>query len=361
MSTYLMENNLFLSNNVNDKSKIFFNSKATKFNLEPIANTMARLINSSPYPGDLSVDSYSWITDSALCMDELYNPDFMFLSYANPYYVALNTPYKDLNWENHMEELFSEVGRFLNETEYMPIIVGTGGTYPMEGIIDLSYLEGESNFNWPGSVYASVYNATSKDLKYLENDKAIQMIIPCERLKVMAEEPKEVLPDYFLLARRGYAFSKQNKPSNYSVNARDVNIPIIAPQPVNNISQVSKLIRSLLFRQRRVVLIILEGVSSLDFRWEHEICSNTYSWFTYLPEELQYLTLGTGLNLPSYRIFSKFCFPRFSFNTFLKRLNLEKKTVGSKANVRSVAIGSRRNLTHLASGADITIECGYSS
>lgn len=359
MSTYLMESKLLLRNKANDKSKIFFNSKATKFNLEPITNAMARLINSNPYPGDLSLDSYSWITDTALCMDEIYNPNFMFLSYANPYYVAMNTPRKDLNWGDHIEELFSEVGRFLNETEYTPIIVGTGGTYPTEGVIDLNYLEGESNFNWPGSVYASVYNATSKDIKYLEKDKAIQMVIPFERLKVMAEEPKEVLPDYFLIARRGYAFSKQDSPTNYSVNARDVDIPIIAPQPINSISQVSKLIKSLLFRRKRVVLIILEGVSCQDFKWEHRTCRNTYSWFTYLPEELQYLTLGTGLNLPNYRIFSKFCSPRFNFNTFLNRLLIEGKTVGSKNGIRSAAIGSRRNLTHLASGADITIECGY--
>ena len=38
--------------------------------------------------------------------------------------------------------------------------------------------------------------------------------------------------------------------ANYSVNARDVDIPIIAPKPINKISQVPKLIKSLLHRKK---------------------------------------------------------------------------------------------------------------
>lgn len=362
MASYVMEADLSIRNNkIIEKSKIFLNNKAAKANIRPIANDISRFINSNPYPGDLSPDSYGWITDTALYMDEIYNPDFMFISYANLYHLTLNTPHNELNWDIHMEELFYQVGRFLDETDYIPVILGTGGTCPIQGVTDLSYLEGEANFNWPGSVYASVYNATSKDLKYLENDKAIQMVISYERLKAMAEEAQEVLPDYFLIARRGYAFSPSNSFANYSVNARDVDIPIIAPKPINKISQVPKLIKSLLHRKRRVALIVLEGVSCLDFRWNHQICSNTYSWFTYLPEELQYLTLCTGWDFPNYRIFYKFCSPRSSFNSFVNKLNLEGKTLGSKINIRSAAIGSRRNLTHSACRADISVECGYSS
>ncbi|NLB88068.1 MAG: hypothetical protein GX790_02400 [Syntrophomonadaceae bacterium] len=360
MSIFLMEHQLLIRNNLNNKSRIFFNTKAAKANIKLIASDIAQLIISNPYPGDLRLDSYRWITDTALYMDEIYNPHFMFLSYANLYHLVLNSPYDESNWNLHIEELFYQVGRFIDKTDYIPIILGSGGTYPIEGITDLSYLEGEANFNWPSSVYATVYNAGKKDLKYLEKDKAIQMVIPYERLKAMAEEPKEVLPDYFLIARRGYAFSKSNVPTSYSVNARDVEIPIIAPQPINRVSQVAKMAKSLLHRRKRVALIILEGVSSPDFRWTHHICSNTYSWFTYLPEELQYLTLCTGWDFPSYHIFYRFCSPKYSFNTFLNKLNLEGKTVGSKINIRSAAIGSRRNLTHLASGADIAIECGYS-
>lgn len=355
MSTQLISPNLV--NRRGNKSKIFHNSKTKKLNLEFITKDLSELVNSNPYPGDLKVESYNWITETALYMDKAYNPNFMFISYANPYYASLHTHPDDLNWEDHLEQLFYEVGRFVNETDYIPIIIGTGGTYPIEGIIDLSGLDGAANYNWPGLVYNSLYNTTPKDLKLIEKDASIQMIIPCERLRVMVEEPKNYLPDYFLLAKRGYAFLNEMSESVYRVNARDVNVPIIAPQSIHNISQVNKLIKSLLYKQKRVVLIILEGISCTDFRWNYQTCSNTYSWFTYLPEEFQYLTIGTSFKLPY--LLNKFCSSQLTFDKFLLKLPYENRTIGNKLNIRSAAIGSRRTLTHLASGADISLECGY--
>ncbi len=341
----------------NNKIKIFLNPR--KANLGNVTKSICDFVKDNSYPGDLNLNSYDWITEAALRMDATYNPNFMFLSYANPYYAAIHTPPNVLMWEKHLEKLYYEVERFINQTDYIPIIVGTGGTYVLEDRVDLSYLEGRVNFNWPGSVYASVYNSTAKDLKMMKKDNAIQMVIPRDRLRVMAEEPQEKLPDYFLIARRGFALTDADINNIHRVNARDAVIPVSAPRPVNSISKINKLVRNLLAQQKRVVLIILEGISCSDFKWDYQPCSNTYSWFTYLPEGFQYLTLGTGLELLKFNVFSKFCSNNINFNNYLKNLALEGKIIGSKNKIKSAAIGSRKTLTHIASGADITVECGY--
>lgn len=359
MAVDLMSNRLHFTSEISNESKMFFNPKIIKEeNLEKLSWHIKDMGCYNLYPGDTSIGSYRWITDMAINMDNMYNPDFMFLSYANPYYAAIYTPPQYLFWEDHLEALFSEVKRFLNNTDYVPIILGTGGTYPLEGKIDLFYLENQANYSWPGLVYASVYDTDTKDLKLLEKDKSIQMIIPSERLQVMTEEEKEILPDYFLIARRGYAFLEHDADNIYRVNGRDADIPIMAPKPIKNIRQINRLARYLLTQRKKVALIILEGISCTDFKWEHQVCSNTYSWFTYLPEEFQYLTIGSGVKISDLNIFTKYCSKKEPFTQYLEKINLGSKTIGGKSNIKSAAIGSRRNLTRIASGADIIVECG---
>ncbi|NLJ73194.1 MAG: hypothetical protein GX333_09305 [Syntrophomonadaceae bacterium] len=358
MGANLVNQNLFITSEAMN-GKVFFNPKIFKAqDLAQVIQNAEEICNYDKYPGNLEMGSYEWITNTAFKIDELYKPDFLFLSYANPYYAAVYNSPDNLFWGEHIEALFSEIARFLEETDYTPIIVGTGGTYPLEEKRDLAYLESKVSYNWPGGVYASLYDASYKEIKLLEKDKSIQMIIPQERISAMSEEPNELLPDYFLVARRGYAFLEENSSNIYRVNARDAEIPVIAPRPIKNIGQINKLAKDLLASHKKVALIIMEGISVADFKWEHQICSNTYSWFTYLPEEFQYLAIGTGVKISDLKIFANFCHTGEPFINYLNKLNLTPKTIGGKQNIRSVAIGSRQNLTRIASGADIAIECG---
>lgn len=339
------------------KTNIMTSPEVNKENMQQVISKVSEFIKNRPYPGDLSIDSYGWITDTALLLDELYSPSFIFLSYANTYYASLYTPSQQLEWDKHQEQLFLEIDRFIHQTDFIPIIIGTGGTCSKQGEIDLSYLEGKSIL-WPSLLYASVYGATAKDLKLLKKDKGIQLLIPRERLQALSEEANEVLPDYFLIARRGYTFVNKNSGPIYRVNAREAYIPAVAPEKVNGVSQIYKLIKSLLAKKKRVALILLEGLSCEDFIWEYQEISNTYSWFTYLPEEFQYFTLTTGLNVPDFHMFSKVFFNQLSFDKYLSEILPEGRAIGRKIGIKSAAAGSRRILTRIASGADIVVEGG---
>ena len=256
------------------------------------------------YPGDLEMDSIDWVTDTALAVEKFYKPDFMFLSYATPYFLALFQPEQQLDWDGIKKRLFAQIERFISETGYTPVILGTGGTQPIEAEVDLTGLDGVVTCSRMGPVYAGLYNPTEKDLEYLEQLETVQMVLPKERLVHVwsgGSENKINMPDYLLVASRGYVFHSlvNTKRVLHRVNARDNVIPIESPEPVKSIGDIAGMIKKRL-RKERVVFIIAEGIDVEDFYFASHRCTNNYSWYTYLPGEGQYLVAGSGKHLPEH-------------------------------------------------------------
>lgn len=327
---------------------------------------VSNLLHQYSYPGELDLLSIDWVTDMALEVNRVYQPDFIFLSYATPYLISLFMRQGQYDWDAIRSHLFAEVNRFTSQTGYTPYIIGSGGTLPLEGEVDLTSLDGIVTASRMGPVYAGLYQPSERDLHYLNELESVQMILPRERLHqvwVPGINYEGPLPDYLLVAARGFAFRTANSSRRplYRVNARDNSIPVAAPEAVKSITDISVLIRKRL-RKERVALIVLEGIDLDHFYPGAECCSNTFSWYTYLPGEGQYLAMTTGKHLPDhpyppgYRDYEDFEGKAYPLSGYYR--TLPEGTLGSISSIRSAAVGSRSVMTHIAAGADITIE-GY--
>ena len=106
-----------------------------------------------------------------------------------------------------------------------PFILGTGGTMPLEGEVDLTELDGLVT----ASAWVDLCRAvppSDRDLYYLNQLEAIQMILPQNRLSQVWKPGSSFegrIPDYLLVAARGFAFCTpdSSKKPLYRVNARD--------------------------------------------------------------------------------------------------------------------------------------------
>ena len=332
----------------------------------PLMEWINKLLYNYPYPGDLNPESIDWVTDVALELERVYQPKFVFLSYASYYLISLFTRHGRFDRDFFLQHLFTAVERFISQTGMTPFILGTGGTMPLEGEVDLTELDGLVTASRMGPIYAGLYHPSDRDLYYLNQLEAIQMILPQNRLSQVWKPGSSFegrIPDYLLVAARGFAFCTpdSSKKPLYRVNARDNAIPIFAPDPIKSIVDIPPAIKKRL-RKERVALVVLEGIDREQFMFGSDSCANTYSWYTYLPGEGQYLAITTGKHLPDhpyppgYRDYQEEGGKTYPFSGYFR--SLPTGTLGSTSSRRSIAVGSRSVLTHAVSGADISIE-GY--
>lgn len=192
------------------------------------------------------------------------------------------------------------------------------------------------------------------------------MILPQDRFAQVWRPPSNFeggIPNYLLVAARGFAFGTPDSTKRplYRVNARDNRIPVYAPDPIKSIVDIAPAVKKRL-RKERVALVVLEGIDLEHFAFGNDSCSNTYSWYTYLPGEGQYLAMTTGRHIidhpypPGYRDYQDEKGKTYPFSGYYRSLPIG--TIGSLSSKTSIAVGSRSVLTHVASGADISIE-GY--
>lgn len=332
----------------------------------PLMDWLSELLVDYPYPGDLNPQSIDWVTDVAIELERVYQPRFVLLSYANFYLISLFKRCSQADREILCQRLFTAVERFFRQTDMTPFIMGTGGTIPLEGVVDLTELDGCVTANRMGPVYAGLYQPSENDLHYLNQLDAVQMVLPQNRLAQVWNPDnnfEEKIPDYLLVTARGFAFRTPNssKKPLCRVNARDNAIPIFAPDQVDSIVDIAPAVKKRL-RKERVALVVLEGIDREQFMFGSDSCANTYSWYTYLPGEGQYLAITTGKHLPDhpyppgYRDYQEEGGKTYPFSGYFR--SLPTGTLGSTSSRRSIAVGSRSVLTHAVSGADISIE-GY--
>ena len=332
----------------------------------PLVDWVSNLLAHYPYPGDLNTQSVDWVTDIALELERVYQPRFVLLSYANYYLISLFKRSSQYDREAFRKQLFAAVDRFFSQTNMTPFIIGTGGTLPLEGEVDLTELDGFVTASRMGPIYAGLFQPSERDLFYLNQLEAIQMILPQNRLSQVWNPGNGFegkIPDYLMVAARGFAFCTpdSSKGRIYQVNARDNSIPIFAPDPIKSIVDIAPAIKKRL-RKERVALVILEGIDREQFAYGNDFCSNTYSWYTYLPGEGQYLAMTTGKHLPDhsyppgYRDYKEEEGKSYPFSGYYR--SMPSGTLGSILSKRSIAVGSRSILTHVASGANLCIE-GY--
>lgn len=334
--------------------------------MHPLIRETGRILAENPFPGDMDMESVSWVINTALELYNMYQPRFMMLNIATPFFKSIFQAPALYNRTELADKVFSEIERFTSLTGMFPVIAGTGDTTPLKGEINLAMLDGLVNCAGMGPVYAGVYDPSSQDLDFLLQHDDVELVMA--KSKLISEwggTPDFIkrLPDYLLVARKGYIFRAYGSMSRtfYQIPSRHDYIPLLAPDKADSITDIAGMVRKLV-ADKPVALIVAEGLGEKDFPAGYKRCRNTLDWYSYVPGDGFYLALSTGQHLPYHQ------FPpgyRYYLDDGEDKLypfsgpyrEMPSRAIGHTLAVRSAAVGNRSIMTHVASGADISVEC----
>jgi len=271
-----------------------------KIELENELTGMVReIIQNNRYPGDMDLRGIDWVTDMGLRLADKYNPDFMFLSYAQPYFFSAYGQGTPGEWESVMKRIFDNVEKFLAGTDFWPVVVGLGRMTDLLGKIDLSILDCLAiATNW-SLQYAGLFNPTAEDIEKVKAMPKIEKVISKEDFVKEyggSESFIKRFPDYLLTAEEGYTFKGFESTSRKikKIPAKNTEIPVYTTLgEVNSLIDIRGLIDSVL-PEKKVALIVIEAIGAEDFEYEYKLCSNKLNSYIYEHIESQYLAMTTG-------------------------------------------------------------------
>jgi hypothetical protein len=327
------------------------------------------VLHRHPYPGDMDPGSNQWVTDTALDLAESYDPRFVFLTYAGHYFSSRYTPMSKDTRDGMISDAFVEAKRFVKTSGFAPIVIGSGGMTPLAGFIDVTRLDGLAFCTHWSTRYAGLYGPSPKDMDLLGNNPHIEKIFPRDEVVALFEGTSGQgarLPEYLMLAREGYAFKTVSDAKRTPVMVASLNFEVplhTLGHSVDSIIDIRRAVEDDL-STRKVVFIVMEGVGLGDFLWPYEPCRNGVGWYYYEPGEAQYLTIVSG----RHRFLD---FPTGSGHRYLNDRTEEAdsypysghfKSVpeGAFASTypgRSIAVGNKSMFMHMATGADVSVEC----
>ena len=328
---------------------------------------LRRILERHPYPGDVDILSNRWVTDCALELIREYEPGLACVMYAHQYFSGRYTPMTEDQRTRMIENVFDEIERLTTESGYTPVIVGTGDMVPIEGEIDLSKMDGLAISSHWSARYAGLHFAGARDLDYAAAHPKIEKIIRRDEwIAAFPDAPccqPERVPEYLLLAREGWLFATTGTPSRKALRVPGTAYRIPLSTPLGEASSLTE-IRNLIDAaggDRKIILIIVEGVGIRDFPISYTPCSNQTGWHYYEPGECFYLTLSTGTH-------QVFAYPSgyqyldetdakqdFPFSGYFT--DIPEHTIGYGFPGKSIAAGNHSMFVHMVFGADICVEC----
>jgi hypothetical protein len=332
----------------------------------PTLDMVKGIIAKHPFPGDVEMATNAWVTDSALELIEKYQPQFAFISYGLPYFTFRFHDKTAEERQKIIQSVFAEVERFVRDSGFTPVIVGSGGLVPLKEYIDLSRLDGLAiASNWTAS-YAGIHDASARDLDYLNSLPQIERIVnKCELLNLFDGKPEEGfrLPEYLAVAKEGYTYKSAGTTLRKAVKIPGKNyfIPISTGLgKVSSITDIRGLIENHL-PDKKIALIVIEGLGEEDFPVPYRRCINSIGWYHYEQGELQFFAMYMGrhhfLAYPQgYRYFEDDDENKpYPFSGYFR--DIPTDTIGVNMGLKRIAVGSRSMFPHTTTGADICIEC----
>jgi hypothetical protein len=333
----------------------------------PIIRMVQEVLERRPYPGDIDAASNRWVTDSALDLIDKYHPQFAFLTFAQQHFAARYLPMSAEERAEMVSAVFEEVNRFVKESGFEYVVVGTGDMTPLLGVIDVSRLDGLAVLSHWSARYAGIYGPSAGDLKMLEAHPFMERIADKDEFfRLFDGGPAEALrvPDRLAVAKEGYTFKGAGATMRVPlmIPASGFRVPVsTALGPVQTITGIRGLIEGHL-ETRKVALIMLEGVGMRDFLWPASPCENGKGWYYYEPGDGQYLAITTGNHRrvfdypPGYKYFDEPGQGReYPLSGYFR--SIPGETMGSSFAGRSIAVGNKSMFMHMVAGADISVEC----
>jgi hypothetical protein len=332
----------------------------------PVVQMAKGALERYPYPGDMDLKSNHWVTDVALDLTEKYQPRFVFLSYAQQYFSCRYAPMTHQEWDERISAVFSEAERFIKQTGFTAIVVGTGDMADFQDFIDVSRLDGLAISTHWSARYAGLHGPSPYDLSRLKENPQIERIVNRDELLTLFNgSPEDALrvPDHLLLAREGYLFKTAGTTLRKSVRIPAVSFQIPVFTEMGSLKVITD-IRGVIdtqLKNLKIVLILLEGIGMKDFSWPYIPCENGKEWFYYEPGDAQYLTITTGkhqvFNYPvGYKYYEEDSEKKeYPLSGYFR--SIPENTLASQFPGKSIAVGNRSMFMHMVVGADISIEC----
>jgi len=332
----------------------------------PQVEMMQSVLKKHPYPGDLDPHGNSWVTDIALDLIGTYHPQLVFLCYSRQYFSMRYSTMDESERKELIAATFKEVERFTRESGFTPLIVGRGDMTPLLDVIDLSRLDGLAICTHWSVKYAGLHGPSAADLKTLNEHPHIRMIVEKNEMLRLFEgssEDARRLPDYLLVAEKGYAFKTVSSTMRRPVFIPDAttHIPLSTPLgDVKDITGIRRLIEDNL-KDHKIALILLEGIGTDEFLRPSVPCRNGKEWYCYEPGAGQYLAITSGrhrvFDYPSgYKSFVEDSgekeYPLSGYFT-----SIPVDTMGEGICDRSIAVGNNSMFMHMVTGADMCVEC----
>jgi hypothetical protein len=334
----------------------------------PMIDLAGGLLAAHRYPGDLTPGASGWVTDVALDLARQYRPDYMFLDYANINLATTFSPPGSGAREAIIGEVFGEIARFVDASGFVPVIIGLGEMLPFMGYIDVTGLECQVVAGGMSPRYAGLNAPSRRDLDTVSRWPEVTRIVSRADFRSQfggSEAFYTRFPDYIMAAADGYTFKGVGSGSRpqYYVPRSDAQIPLHTPlQGACDIVSVSDMVLRALSAGQKVVLILVEGVGCESFPLPHRPIDNTHYWYHYAVGEGQYLALGTGRHFVEQPYPPGYCYyvddhehKPYPFSGIYSEM--PAYTIGERFAGKSAAVGSRGMITHIAAGAEITIEC----
>lgn len=323
-----------------------------------LVTAVSKIIRDHRYPGEIKKESDNWVTDVALELNQLYSPDFIMLDYAQPHFKGV---YSEENDESFIKNSFKQIEKFLNETDFDPLILGLRDLTDIKGLINTEKLV-MHGFSTSAINYAQIYTSKKLNKKKFMNVEGIKKIMSKEDiLNSMegSEDFKDRLGDYVLEAKDGYYFKAigGHARKTYRVGKKDKHIPVYTtleyPEDITDIAGIIK--RNI--EKTKIALILVENAGFRNFPYPYKKCKNYFRDFIYTTPRQQYLAITSGLH------FNQFGYP-FACKLWEKKeylytpyyMDIPENTIGRVIKKKSIAVGNRSIFTHATSGADISIE-----
>lgn len=314
------------------------------------------------YPGDMHERSNAWVTDVALDLLYDYQPEFIFLSYSQQYFSARFEGLLPLDREKMIYQAFLEAERFIRESGFRAIVIGSGDMATLAGDIDLSKLDGLAVASHWATHYAGLFSGSQADLAYIKEHPNIESCITAaEFVKDMGGGEARFMPEYILTAKEGFCFRTPALRHPVLIPAANSFIP--ASTDLGEAKCITDIRRLVLegLNCGPTAVILLEGVGIKDFLLPYTTCQNGFSWYYYEPGELQYLAISQGRQQmlrqpPGHSYFlSEQDEGIYPFSGYFREM--PEETIGQAVSGRSLAVGNRSMFMHTVTGTDIAVEC----
>jgi len=327
---------------------------------------MKNVLKKHPYPGDMDPSSNRWVSDIALDLIGTYQPRLVFLNYAQQYFSIRYSAMDESERKKMIADVFEEVDFIINQSGFTPVVIGRGDMTPLRDYIDLSKLDGLAIATHWSVSYAGLHDPSESDLRIVADHPHVKMVAERkELLRLFDGDWKDALrlPEYLLVAEKGYAFKTVSSTMRRPVMIHEAGdyIPLHTPLgEAKDITDIRKLIEDNL-KEHKIALIFLEGIGNNEFLLPMAPCRNGREWYCHEPGASQYLSITSGkhriFDYPSgYKSFTEDSgekeYPLSGYFT-----SIPADTIGEGIPDRSIAVGNNSMFMHTVTGADLCVEC----